>query len=160
MRRASAAAGCVHRKAHHSLLARETVGDRPETMPRYNDEFRASSVLLLEAAGYPRRPAALEEVAARVKVSSRQLRRWYDGSSNPPPDRIVGHKKLDLRKAIQTELAEIFESMGGARADASYRDLGTVAGILFDKLALLNGDSTQNSNQRIIICCLLNAVEG
>ena len=41
--------------------------------------------------------------------------------------------------------------MDKALPDASYRDLGTVVGILIDKLQLLNDEPTENINNRIVI---------
>jgi len=67
------------------------------------------------------------------------------------PTKNVHVKRLDLRRAITDELRGIFEELGNARGDASYRDLATAAGIFFDKLQLLNGDSTANTNQRILV---------
>lgn len=120
-------------------------------MARWTDEERAAAILLLEAAGYPQRKGALTQVADNLKIPATTLRRWHLGISNPPPAETVKRKRIDLRKAIRAEIDAALHEMGMARQDASYRDLGTVMGILFDKLQLLNGDSTANTNQRIII---------
>ena len=111
---------------------------------RYSDDFRAGAVLMAEADGWPTNKGAMSRVAARLGVNERTLRRWATGESNPPPDKNVRAKKLDLEKVIRKELASAFEEMGRARQDASYRDLGTVVGILFDKLQLLSGEPTQS----------------
>ena len=120
-------------------------------MARWTDEERASAVLMLEAAGYPQTKGALTRVADNLKIPATTLRRWHLGLSNPPPTETVKRKRVDLRTAIRDEMAAALEEMGHARTEASYRDLGTVLGILFDKLQLLNGDSTANTNQRISI---------
>lgn len=120
-------------------------------MARWTDNERSDAVLMLEAAGYPKRKGALTEVADRLKIPATTLRRWHLGLSNPPPAETVKKKRFELRSALRQEIEAIFGEMGHARADASYRDLGTVAGILFDKLQLLNGDSTANTNQRILV---------
>jgi len=119
--------------------------------PRYSDDYRASAVLMVEAEGYPTKKGAVGRVAEHLGIEERTLRRWVTGASNPPPDRNVHVKRLDLRRAITDELRGIFEELGNARGDASYRDLATAAGIFFDKLQLLNGDSTANTNQRILV---------
>lgn len=119
--------------------------------PRYSDDFRASAVLMVEAEGYPAKKGAVKRVADHLGIEERTLRRWVTGASNPPPDTAVRVKRLDLRKVISDELRGIFDEMGRAREDASYRDLATAAGIFIDKLQLLNGDPTANTNQRIII---------
>lgn len=120
-------------------------------MARWTDEERASAVLMLEAAGYPQTKGALTRVADNLKIPATTLRRWHLGLSNPPPAETVKKKRIDLRKAIRDEIDAALNEMGMARQDASYRDLVTGVGILFDKLQLLNGDSTANTNQRIVI---------
>lgn len=106
---------------------------------------------MLEAAGYPQTKGALTRVADNLHIPATTLRRWHLGISNPPPAKTVKRKRLDLRKAIQSEIQAALEEMGKARMDANYRDLGTVFGILVDKLQLLNGEPTANTNQRVII---------
>ncbi len=120
-------------------------------MARWTDEERATATLMLEAAGYPERKGALTQVADNLKIPATTLRRWHLGLSNPPPAETVKKKRIDLRKAIRDEIDAALNEMGMARQDASYRDLVTGVGILFDKLQLLNGDSTANTNQRIVI---------
>lgn len=120
-------------------------------MARWTDDERASAILMLQAAGYPGRNGALTQVANNLGIPATTLRRWYLGLNNPPPAESVKKKRLDLRQALKDEIQAALTEMGSARIDASYRDLGTVLGILFDKLQLLNGDSTANTNQRIII---------
>lgn len=120
-------------------------------MARWTDEERATATLMLEAAGYPERKGALTQVADNLKIPATTLRRWHLGLSNPPPAETVKKKRIDLRKAIRDEIDAALNEMGMARQDASYRDLVTGVGILFDKLQLLNGDSTANTNQRILV---------
>lgn len=112
------------------------------TKRRYDDEDRASAVLMLEAAGYPDKKGAMSQVAKQLAVSRSTLRGWATGTSNPPPAKVRHEKKIVLVSAIQEELAEIFPTMAGKRQDASYRELVTAAGILIDKLQLLSGKPT------------------
>ena len=120
-------------------------------MARWTDEERASAVLMLEAAGYPQRKGALTQVADNLHIPATTLRRWHLGISNPPPAKTVRKKRVELRRALRDEIEAALGEMVSARADASYKDLGTVVGILFDKLQLLNGEPTQNTNQRILV---------
>lgn len=113
---------------------------------RYTDEERASLMAMLQSEGYPGTLGALQKVATYAQVSPDILRRWWNGTQNPPPDNLVGHKKIDLAAAITDELSAIFSEMKTKRSEADYRALGTVAGILFDKKQLLEGKSTQNIN--------------
>lgn len=115
-------------------------GKRPRR--RYDDKFRASAVVMLEAAGYPDRKGALEKAAKACKAPESTLRGWYNETHNPPPAKLRAEKKLELADLLKNELGGIFRDMPGARPDASYRDLGTVAAIFIDKLQLLEGKPT------------------
>lgn len=108
----------------------------------YDDEFRASAVLMLDAAGYPEREGALSHVSGHLGVARSTLRSWHDGTHNPVPANVRHKKSIDLVGAIQSELAGIFPAMEQRRIDASYRELATAAGILIDKIQLLTGKPT------------------
>ena len=118
---------------------------------RYDDKFRASAVLMLEAAGYPKQVGALEAVARRLQMPRTTLKGWYDGSHNPPPANVRHEKELDLVQAIKDELQDILPELAKSRGDASYKDLVTAFAILVDKLQLLAGEPTENVQQRIVI---------
>lgn len=109
---------------------------------RYTDDFRASAVLMLEAAGYPDREGALSQVSERLGVPLSTIRSWYIGTRNPPPAKLRNEKRFDLLKAIQDELAAIFPALSDRRDEATYRELVTAAGILIDKNQLLTGQPT------------------
>lgn len=116
-------------------------------MARYSDEFRASAVLWLRAAGYPDTHGALTRVAGELNVHPRTLSRWYNRESNPPPDKIVSEKRVDLVTAIRSEIAAVLSDMPEARDEASYKDLATALGIMVDKLQLLEGKPTERTEQ-------------
>lgn len=109
---------------------------------RYDDKFRASAVVMLEAAGYPEKKGALEQVAKACKAPESTLRGWYNETHNPPPAKLRAEKRLELIDLVKSELQGIFRAMPNARPEASYRDLGTVAAIFIDKLQLLEGKPT------------------
>lgn len=109
----------------------------------YDDKFRSSAVIMLEAAGYPNRKGALSDVAKHIAVPAMTLSRWFHGKQNPPPNQMVSEKRSELKDLISTELDAIFKAMPNARQDATYKDLGTVAGILMDKKQLLEGKPTE-----------------
>lgn len=109
---------------------------------RYDDKFRASAVVMLEAAGYPDRKGALEQVAKACGVPHNTLHGWYRATRNPPPSKLRQEKRLELTDLLKNELAAAFGQMPNVRPDASYRDLGTVAAIFIDKLQLLEGKPT------------------
>lgn len=117
---------------------------------RYTDDFRANAVLMLEAAGYPNTEGALTSVARHLKVPHQTLSRWGRGTNNPPPPLLVQEKKASLVELLETELEAIFKEMGKARQDATYQQLGTVAGIFFDKRQLLTGGPTENVDMRSV----------
>jgi transposase-like protein len=109
----------------------------------YDDKFRASAVIMMEAAGYPDKKGALMQVAGNLGVPHTTLSRWFRNINNPPPNDIAQEKRKELKELLEDELHGILGDMPGARFDASYRDLGVVAGILFDKLQLLKGKPTE-----------------
>lgn len=109
---------------------------------RYDDKFRANSVVTLEAAGYPDRDGALTMVANHLGIPRETLRRWAIEKNNPAPPELVTEKKAELIDLYESELRSIFGEMPNARVSATYKDLGTVAGILTDKLQLLSGKPT------------------
>lgn len=109
---------------------------------RYDDKFRASAVLMLEAAGYPDKKGSLSHVSSQIGVPISTLNGWFTGAHNPPPSDIRDEKRIDLLEAIQAELSAIFPAMAERREDASYRELVTAAGILIDKRQLLTGKPT------------------
>ncbi len=114
--------------------------------PSYTDDFRANAVVLLQAEGYPDKKGALTIIANRLEVPARTLSRWFNKEQNAPPDQLVNEKKGDLVESIHNELYNILFAMTHARPDANYRDLGTVFGIMADKLQLLQGKPTQITN--------------
>jgi transposase-like protein len=121
------------------------------TRPRYDDKFRASAVVMLEAAGYPDRKGALSQVSKHLGVPIPTLTRWVTGAQNPAPNDLVTKNRIELSDLLDTELVAAFEAAKGVRSEASYRDLMTGIGILVDKRQLLRGEPTQTTNQRIVV---------
>jgi transposase-like protein len=121
------------------------------TRPRYDDKFRASAVVMLEAAGYPDRKGALSHVSKHLGVPIPTLTRWVTGVQNPAPNDLVTKNRIELSDLLDTELVAAFEAAKGVRSEASYRDLMTGIGILVDKRQLLRGEPTQTTNQRIVV---------
>ena len=117
---------------------------------RYDDKFRASAVVMLEAAGWPDKDGALSQVSKHLRVPLTTLHRWAKGESNPVPSDVVTEKRMELGELLDGEVQAIFGEMGRKRIDATYRDLGTVAGILIDKLQLLNDKPTEISERTVL----------
>lgn len=111
----------------------------------YSDDFVASAILMLEAAGYPNRIGALDAVHKNLKVPTNTLRRWFRREMNPPPASVVTHKRIDFKEAIRAELCAIFDAAQNVREEASYRDLMVAAGIMVDKMQLLEGKPTERT---------------
>ncbi len=110
---------------------------------RYTDDQRAAAILMLESEGWPERKGALQRVADYLEIPAVTISRWARGKQNPPPDQLVARKRLNLKREIRNELLAIFPELAKARPDASYRDLGTIAAILIDKLQLLENKPTE-----------------
>lgn len=117
----------------------------PQKHRRYTDEERATLVAMLESEGYPNKPGALKKVATYAQVHENVLRRWFQKVSNPPPTKIVNHKKI--------ELADLFEKVAHAYLNHAL-DNETVSGTpgqaavvaaatATDKMRLLRGLPTE-----------------
>ena len=117
----------------------------------YTDDFRASAVLMLEAAGYPDKKGALDRVSSHLGVPHNTLSGWANRKNNPPPSELRQIKKDDLISAIRDEIFAAIRQAENVRPDAAYRDLITGVGILTDKLQMLSGQPTENIQSRIII---------
>jgi transposase-like protein len=111
--------------------------------PTYDDQFRASAVVMLKSQGYPEMNGALSLVAKHLKVPASTLSRWFKGTSNPPPSNIVNEKKDDLRTLYENEIYAIMKVLPDKRDDASYGTLASAQGIFFDKIRLLDGLPTE-----------------
>lgn len=111
-------------------------------MARYSDEFRANSIIMLEASGYPDRPGALMETAKYLKIPHATLSRWANGKRNPPPPEMVQIKKEEIIAMLKGEIRGALEEMPKARQDADYKELATSVGIMVDKMQLLDGEPT------------------
>lgn len=119
--------------------------------PRYDDKYRAGAVVMLEAAGWPGAKGALTRTANHLGIQPRTLQRWALRENNPPPAHLVSEKRAELTDLLRKEIDAALGAMDEVRPDASYRDLGTVVGILTDKLQLLTGEPTENNRTRIVI---------
>lgn len=115
---------------------------------RYDDKFRASAVIMLEAQGYPNVEGALMKVAEYLNVPHPTLHRWYHEKQNPAPSELVQEKRIDFTQAIRAEIQGVLGDMPNARQDAGYKDLTTALGILIDKLQLLEGKPTAINENR------------
>jgi transposase-like protein len=111
----------------------------------YDDKFRASAVIMLQAQGYPDTKGALQAVARNLGVATSTLQGWFNKTSNPPPPNIRREKEIDFVAAIKSELAEVLNLLPDKRDEATYRELVTAVGILTDKMRLLDGESTENT---------------
>lgn len=115
---------------------------------KYTDKEKAAAVIQLEAAGYEENQRrALRIVSSRNGISKSSLRSWYNAAHNtgkkPSHSGVVSEvyteEKKSLRELMEEELRQAIKAMPAQRDDADYRTLGTVAGILADKLLRLEG---------------------
>ena len=119
--------------------------------PVYTDKFRASAVIMLQAAGWPNTPGASEKVAKTIKVPRRTVERWGKKEMAPPPDVIVHDKKRDMIADLEELRFLLLGHMKETYEEASFQQLATGYGILTDKQRLLTGESTDNNATEILI---------
>ena len=119
----------------------------------YSDEDKASAVLMLEVAGYPNSSGALSRTAKETGVPPTTLRDWFTGTHGAPPANVRQHKKSELTARIEGLIDLALEHAEKVMSGAEFKDTVTSAAILIDKLLLLQGESTQNTNvnQRILV---------
>jgi len=112
---------------------------------QYDDKFRASACVMLEAQGYPHVKGALQHVSEALHVPGRTLSRWFNGEQNPPPDRIVREKREDLsiifediayKMLAHAARRDVIEEMSG-------KDAVMAGAIATDKMRLLQGLPTE-----------------
>ncbi len=113
---------------------------------RYDDEFRAGTLLQLEAAGYPDQKGAMSRVSKNTGVPTRTLRRWWLGTSNPVPVNVVRRKKGEIIEKLETVAHLILDSIDlDTVAEAQLRERTVALGIIVDKGELLKGNPTERT---------------
>lgn len=98
--------------------------------------------MLLEASGYPEKQGGIVRTAKNLGLPESTLRGWWNGSRNPVPAEMRAEKREELSDLLDMEIRKALGEMDNARSGASYRDIGTVIGILVDKKQLITGKPT------------------
>lgn len=119
-------------------------------MSKFDDEYRAGVVVMLEAEGYPDNPYAIGKVYDYLRQKSpypskTSLKNWFDGTKAAPPSKKVDEKKSDMLGSLNEwawalmehgKNPETVSEMTGQQAATSF-------GIILDKIRLLQGLPTQ-----------------
>lgn len=114
---------------------------------RYTDADRAAALAVLQANGGNVARTARETGVPRITLLG--WARDVDRQSRTAD--VIERKRFDLAEVVERELESIFQAMETKRADASYRELATAAGILIDKLRLLTGNATAQGHTHLTI---------
>jgi hypothetical protein len=109
---------------------------------RYDDEFRAGALIMLEGAGYPTTTGSLQRVADHLGLPTRTLRRWYTGQQNPPPDKVVAHIKRDFLEQLLAIRGIVAEKIVDRIDEFEPRDLTGLLKISAELAQLLKGQPT------------------
>ena len=108
----------------------------------YDERVKADVIAALVAAGYPSKPGALAKVSRAFDVDYRLVRAWYakyeEGRGGTVVEATVEKTKGDLRDFLVEELHEITATLITTRSGATYRDLTSAFGTLFDRLSQLD----------------------
>lgn len=112
---------------------------------RYTDEERASYVVMLQGAGYPDKKGALQEVVNYSGIQPNVLRRWWKGTQNPPPNKLVTQKKGNLADALEDIAWRIVRHIKDPDVitEMTGQQGATSIGILIDKIRLLREEPTE-----------------
>lgn len=132
------------------------VQNRPRKYRVYTDKFKATVLLMLEAAGGPHHHNAMAQVARKYGVPYRTLQGWVnngvkqiDIQAKTEIDELIADTRQELVELFDTEVRSILNTLGDRRDEASYKDLAWAAAVFVDKLQLLNNRPTQNVQQAI-----------
>lgn len=112
---------------------------------RYMENDKLNFVSILIANGYGIRKGALFYTKKITGCDHRTLVRWYKTVNLS----LLESRVMELKELIEKELEQIFVEMQNKRDKATYKDLVTGAGILSDKLTVLNGGV--NSRDEVIV---------
>jgi hypothetical protein len=112
---------------------------------QYDDKFRASACLLLQAAGYPDIKGALTRTAKEVGIPARTLSRWFNGEQNPPPDQVVIEKRPELANLFESIAYKMLDHAGKPDVIEEMDGKAAViaAATATDKMRLLRGLPTE-----------------
>ena len=109
---------------------------------RYDDKFRASAVVMLEATGYPEIEGGLSQTAKHLGVPLSTLKGWFKLEHNPPPAQLRNEKKQDLVIELENVAYLLVKAMPGKIDEASLQQIATSMAIAIDKMQLLKGQPT------------------
>lgn len=118
---------------------------------QYTKEERAAAVAFaFEAEGYPEQRGALKKTAKRLGVSKKSLELWQRDAEACPPD-LVEQSRRSIRELIEDELVSILQEMGSKKEKASFGQLATAFGILYDKRHIERGGSDKRVDVNVTV---------
>lgn len=117
-------------------------GNAKRKRTRYDDKFRASAVVMLEAAGYPGKDGALTQTANHLKVPINTLKGWFTAERNPPPAELRNEKKRELAIELKSIAYKLAGAMVSKIEEATLQQTAVSLGIVIDKMQLLTGQPT------------------
>ena len=121
-------------------------------MSKFDDNYRAGAVVMLQTEGYPQDEFAIGRVHTYLKQrspypSKATLINWFTGASNPPPLKNLNDKKRDMVDALQALTWKLVDhaTLDGTISEMSGQSTITSIGILIDKTRLLLDKPTEIS---------------
>lgn len=123
----------------------------------YSDVQQAEALTMLISEGYPEFPAALHSTSKALAIPENTLRDWHgkksgvgiQGTGDAVSSNIHAETKKRYIDTIEAHINKVFKQLDIKLETASYRDLGIVLGILFDKRDRVMGMPTQSIEHRI-----------
>lgn len=107
---------------------------------QYSERDKAEGLAVLEANG-----GNVYKAAKELGINESTLRVWVN-AREAYGETLKGLRESAQKKLselLETEVRDILSAMTTARDNASYKELATAAGILIDKLQLLEGKATE-----------------
>lgn len=118
----------------------------------YTDVQKAGAVLMVEAAGYPATPGAIERVARELKLPESTLKGWVkkgikygNADTAEEVEVLMVETRLELTDLLDKSLRGAISSLPDKLEGATYKETVIAIGIFVDKLQLLKGEPTSNN---------------
>lgn len=133
---------------------------------KFDDNYRASVVVMLQSEGYPNDEFALGRVhkylAQKAPYPTKTtISNWFRGIQNEPPSNLVDSKKQDMTEAFKDLAWKLIAhaSKADTISEMSGQQAITSIGILVDKIQLLEGKATAINENRNLSVILRTAMD-
>lgn len=113
----------------------------------YSEAEKVAALLTLETNG-----GNVARTSRETHIPRKTIEGWRDGKGvNGDVADLRRENRVPLLERLTNELYEVLSLMPDKRAEAAYKDLVRAAGILVDKVQLLDGGATERVENAVTI---------